>query len=410
MSQVQSSAAPERLHGLDAVRGYALLLGVVFHATMSFLPGVQVWPVKDIHSSPVMGAVFFLSHTFRMTTFFLIAGFFAHLMVEKRGVTAFIKDRLKRIALPMVVFWPFSIGGILIGAAYGAYMATGHVPTHGPPPAPNPPPLAFPLTHLWFLWVLLLLYAFTLTLRWGVRTFDRGGRVLALGDRAVRGVAESRAAPLFLAIPAIAALYAYARWLPWFGVPTPDNSFIPNPPAAIQFALAFGFGWLLHRQPRLLQVWAQRWAMNLGLAVFFLGGMMLWLGLTPVITAPPPGLERLGLAVYYAVGMWALTLAVIGMAMRFLSDHSPARRYIADSSYWVYLIHLPVVMVLQAAVSRLDWPWEAKFAVVLGVGFPLMFASYQLLVRHSFIGAILNGRRAPKPARPVPQLRPETAR
>jgi len=28
-----------------------------------------------------------------------------------------------------------------------------------------------------------------------------------------------------------------------------------------------------------------------------------------------------------------------------------------------------------------------------------MFASYQLMVRHSFIGAVLNGRRAPKPTR-----------
>ena len=34
--------------------------------------------------------------------------------------------------------------------------------------------------------------------------------------------------------------------------------------------------------------------------------------------------------------------------------------------------------------------------IVLGVAFPLMFASYELMVRHSFLGAILNGRRAPR--------------
>jgi glucans biosynthesis protein C len=44
-------------------------------------------------------------------------------------------------------------------------------------------------------------------------------------------------------------------------------------------------------------------------------------------------------------------------------------------------------------VAQLDWPWAVKIAVILGVAFPLMFASYQLLVRHTFIGAILNGRR-----------------
>ena len=29
-----------RLHALDAVRGFALLLGVAFHAALSFMPGM----------------------------------------------------------------------------------------------------------------------------------------------------------------------------------------------------------------------------------------------------------------------------------------------------------------------------------------------------------------------------------
>ncbi|MFI4934795.1 MAG: hypothetical protein ACHP7N_09280 [Caulobacterales bacterium] len=51
------------------------------------------------------------------------------------------------------------------------------------------------------------------------------------------------------------------------------------------------------------------------------------------------------------------------------------------------------------AFSQLDWPWFVKFPAILTIAFPLMFASYQLMVRHSFIGAILNGRRQPRPAR-----------
>jgi peptidoglycan/LPS O-acetylase OafA/YrhL len=402
-------SASERLHGLDAVRGYALLLGVVFHATMSFLPGPQVWMVRDIHSSALLGAVFFVSHTFRMTTFFLIAGFFAHLMVERRGVRAFIKDRLKRIGIPLVVGWPVLFAAIIAASVYGIYVATGHVPAKPPPAPANPPPLAFPLTHLWFLYVLLLLYAFTLIARWFVRLTDRQGRVVALGDRLVRRVMEKRAAALLLALPAAAALYGYDGWLPWFGVPTPDNSLIPNPPAAVEFGLAFGFGWLLNRQPGLLQAWSRRWGVNLAAAIVLTSGLLAWLGFAPVIVPPKPGLERLGLAAGYALSMWCWTLAVIGLALRYLSDPSPVRRYIADSSYWIYLIHLPLIIALQAAVSRQDWPWEAKFAVVLGVGFPLMFATYHLLVRRTFIGAILNGRRAPRPVRTAPatiQLEP----
>jgi len=407
---ISNEAGGERLHGLDAVRGYALLLGVIYHATMAYLPGPQIWPVKDNHESLLLSGLFFVSHTFRMTTFFLIAGFFAHLMVGKRGVAGFIKDRAKRIALPLVAFWPFSISGILVGAAYAVYVATGHVPTKPPPADPHAPFLAFPLTHLWFLYLLLWLYAGALITRWIVMKLDRKGALPRLADGVVRFVIENRTGAVVVALPAFAAFALSPKWLPWFGVTTPDQSLIPNAIALTQFGMAFGFGWLLHRQARLLQVLAERWAMYLGLAVLFTAAQLAWMGVHPMLHPATSDLQRLGLGAYYAMSAWTGTFAIIGLAMRFLAKESPARRYIADSSYWVYLVHLPIVMILQAAVSRLDWPWEAKFAVVLGVGFTLMFASYQFLVRRTWIGAILNGRRAPKRERHAPLIQPETAR
>jgi hypothetical protein len=404
-----SSAAAERLHGLDAVRGYALLLGVVFHATMSFLPGPhQVWPVRDTQASDALAVVFFVSHTFRMTTFFLIAGFFAHLMVAKRGVKGFVRDRLKRIALPMVVGWPILLAGILAASVYAGWVATGHIPTR-PPAAPNPPPLAFPLTHLWFLYVLLWLYSGTLLVRWLVTRSDPRGRLMARLDGLTRFVAGHPLGFLAPALVAAVALNGFSGWLLWFGFPTPDNSLIPNLPAMVEFALAFGLGWMINRQPELLAGLRRRWAPNLAIAVVAIAACLGWIGLQPVVTPQPPGVAKLAYALGYTLGAWSLTYAVIGLALRFLADHSPARRYIADSSYWIYLVHLPLVMALQAAVSQAAWPWEVKFAVILGVGFTLMFASYHLLVRRTVIGAILNGRRIPRaaPAAPAPVTTPE---
>jgi peptidoglycan/LPS O-acetylase OafA/YrhL len=103
---------------------------------------------------------------------------------------------------------------------------------------------------------------------------------------------------------------------------------------------------------------------------------------------------KFAVAVCYALAIWTTTFAAIGLALRFLSNFSPTRRYLADASYWLYLVHLPILMVLQVAVSSLDWPWPIKFATILLVSLPLMLASYQLLVRYSFIGMVLNGRRA----------------
>src|SRR6516165_6415523 len=105
---------PERLHALDAVRGFALLLGIILHATGSFISTpTRFWIIQDTHPSITLGVLFFAIHVFRMTTFFLIAGFFAHMSFHRRGGFGFIKDRLQRIALPLLVGWPILFAAIV---------------------------------------------------------------------------------------------------------------------------------------------------------------------------------------------------------------------------------------------------------------------------------------------------------
>ena len=89
----------------------------------------------------------------------------------------------------------------------------------------------------------------------------------------------------------------------------------------------------------------------------------------------------------------AVLLALIGLALRYLSGHSPTRRYIADASYWVYIIHLPIVLALQVALSQSNLHWAVTFPAILGGSLLLCFLSYHWLVRRSFVGVLLNGRR-----------------
>jgi len=44
-----------RLHALDAVRGFAVLAGVVLHVTMSYLTGFTAWPSLFADQSPDCG-------------------------------------------------------------------------------------------------------------------------------------------------------------------------------------------------------------------------------------------------------------------------------------------------------------------------------------------------------------------
>ena len=157
----------------------ALLLGIVFHATLSFLQvPVKIWLVEDSHRSLALGVLFFATHVFRMTTFFLIAGFFAHMSFHRRGVRAFIGDRLQRIAVPLVVGWPIVFGAIIAVSVWAARAANqGHLPGSPPPSFPTFP--RFPLTHLWFLYVLLEFYAAILILRGALALIDRRGGIRA---------------------------------------------------------------------------------------------------------------------------------------------------------------------------------------------------------------------------------------
>jgi peptidoglycan/LPS O-acetylase OafA/YrhL len=390
----QPDAAPERLHALDAVRGGALLLGIVYHATISFIPTTtRFWIVEDLNRSDTLAVLFFVSHVFRMTTFFLIAGFFAHMSFHRRGPAGFLRDRLIRIAVPLVVAWPFVYAALHALIGWGAMVANGGRPPRLPPFPTFP---GFPLTHLWFLYVLLELYAVTLLLRGAVAALDRSGQLRATVDRVFAAVLRSPLAVLVFAVPIALAFVTDQRWFMWFGVRTPDFSFITNPQAWAAYGTAFGVGWLLHRRIELLQTVQRRWPLNLALAIA-LTVVSLAIATTHLTPAMDWPIKPIG-AACYALASWTATLAVIGLALRFLSDFSATRRYVADASYWLYIVHLPLVVLLQIIVARLGWPWPVKFALILAVSFPIMFASYHWLVRFSVIGTVLNGRRARKAA------------
>jgi glucans biosynthesis protein C len=130
-------------------------------------------------------------------------------------------------------------------------------------------------------------------------------------------------------------------------------------------------------------------------------------GAEPKHAIPPQGVAKLAEASVYAIAGWAWTFAMIGMSLRFLSGFSRIRRYLADASYWMYLVHIPLVVALQAGVSHMPWAAPVKLLFVLGVTLPVLLASYQLLVRNTFVGVILNGRKLGRDEHPAAEEKPE---
>ena len=392
----------ERLHALDAVRGGALLLGIIGHMSMSFWP-IPFWPIRDNDPSSFLLTSFGVAHIFRMSLFFVIAGFFARLLLEKKGPRGFLADRAKRIGLPLLVGWPLLFAAFIAVIIWSA-IRSGALESLQAQPQPALTWSTIPLLHTWFLYVLLWLYVATLAVVGLVRLVDRNGGIARAADGVVRVIVKTHVAPIVLGLP-LFAVFAFAEsWIPWGGIRTPDAGLVPNLAACVGFATAFGFGWLLHRQTELLSVWRRWWPLHLAAAAASTLVCLSYAALSgnPTAIAELSLTDRLVSSAAYPLAIWTWSFGLIGLATAVLTKENKTIRYLADSSYWIYLIHLPVAMVFQLLFANVAWTWFVKFPLMLAVSMALMLLSYQLLVRNTFIGAVLNGKRIPGPRRESP--------
>lgn len=91
----------DRRHDLDALRAFAMLLGIGLHASLSFI-GIP-WTVQDSQQNPMFGIFMASVHGFRMQLFFLLSGFFTMMLFRKRGLTGLLNQRVARILIPFVI-------------------------------------------------------------------------------------------------------------------------------------------------------------------------------------------------------------------------------------------------------------------------------------------------------------------
>jgi glucan biosynthesis protein C len=94
--------------------------------------------------------------------------------------------------------------------------------------------------------------------------------------------------------------------------------------------------------------------------------------------------------------MWFFIYGFLGLFLRYLEKPLPPARYMADASYWMYLVHLPCTIVLPALLSGLPLPTVVKFSAVAGITTLLTVVTYHYWVRATVIGQVLNGRRYPR--------------
>jgi hypothetical protein len=229
--------------------------------------------------------------------------------------------------------------------------------------------------HLWFLWFLCWL-----VVGFGVYAFfaERLGWN-GLPD----GLILSPVRFLWLIPLTMVPQWFMGRLVPVFG---PDTSagLLPMPHVLIYYAIFFGFGALYFDSDDDAGRVGRGWWISLpvGLIVVFPLGLGLSSGVGHLVSSL--------LQVAYA---WTMIFGLMGLFRRLLANESRTIRYLSDSSYWLYLAHLPLIIGAQIWVR--DWPLPAivKFLVVCGATTGILLIAYQILVRYTWLGRLLNGPR-----------------
>ncbi len=231
--------------------------------------------------------------------------------------------------------------------------------------------------HLWFLWFLCWLVA--------------GFAMIAIFGR----LAGLPTPPAWVSNSS----FAYAWLIPLTMIPTalmrgdgmnfgPDTSIglLPVPAVLAYYAIFFGFGAMFYDAGDDGRM-GRRWKITLPICLFVLFPIGIAIG------GQADGLGRAASWFTQSTYVWLMSFGLMGMFLQCSSAESRVMRYLSDSSYWLYLAHLPLVLLVQSWVVDYQVSPFLKFPLVCVVTGGILLISYQFLIRYTPIGTLLNGKR-----------------
>ena len=365
----------ERFHGLDAVRGIAMLLGIVIHASLPYIEGLPkgLWP-SDKNTSNVIAIIFQFIHIWRMPIFFIISGFFANLVITRKSLIIWWKNRFLRLVLPAMIFFPIMSLTIPWIFMYGY---TGNInfffSNEGQP------------HHLWFLYHLFIFVLFSIFIRFFgliIYKFFKQINLIVVVDifntvKSFLGkhIFDSRFPVLMIFVFFIFNLFSGAE-------------LITNPLAS---GLYFLFGYRLYKNNLLFDFIKSNWK------YYLIGGLTVTIIFfildTQVSNFAKEDVRWIPWVILKISSAVLLSFSFIGLAEDKFSNLNPMVRFISDSSYWVYLIHLPLVAFITFFMFKITIFAELKFLIAIILTTAICLVTYKYLVKSTIIGTLLNGKK-----------------
>ena len=415
-----------RYHGLDFLRAAMMLLGIALHAGVMYMPyphendavlilADSLNPFRDIGSYSMMAQrSVFLIHYFRMPAFMLLAGFFAALLVKNRGFGHMAKNRGQRILLPLILFWfilwpmdnfSWALGRAVMSDETGLTslltiiqnnFTWKHFPFLGGKPTHT--------MHLWFIHYLVIFYLVSVPVIYICSKHFTG--LSGFFKRTTDFIFTSRLK--IMIIPSLVMLsYLTLKSGTTFHFEV-SFAFLPSINILLNFIVFFLGGWVMYTRREVVEHFKKNVWFYTPIAVCLLLAM-LWVAEThwhyeKLLGEDENSAELISKKAAYlnlATGIqsacvWFVIFSLIGLTEKFITKSNPVISYFVDSSYWVYLIHRPFCTMFAAILTRWDAPGALKFFAVIVIVSITCVVSYHYLVRNTWIGLLLNGRKKPR--------------
>lgn len=363
----------ERQHYWDVMRAFLMLLGLPYHVAMLYHPGG--WIVEVTQESGALGMLAAFIHLFRMPAFFVVAGYFAALLLARRSPGAWLGSRAFRLGVPLVtslfVLVPLLniLGELTARVPHDAIREWKYqTATSG----------GYWVRHLWFLIVLLYLSA----LMAGAVALWPGLTNWRLGNRWDAALARFTA-PAVLAFACLIGLFEGGAIELFYAAGLNSNVIqqILRVDELITFTPYFMLGAFLQRSPRLLDAFGRPSPTLAGLAVALsvigiLYGEQVW---------PPLGRFT---GVIAAV---ILTQVCISIARASFDRPSRIVKRLVAGSFVIYLFHLPILVGLYVLAKAAGLGPAVGFTAILALTFALSWGVWLIVERVPGLNLLFNG-------------------
>ena len=409
----------ERYHGLDFVRAVAMMLGVVLHTCMLFRDDLHFPMIAGEYRGDAINtfAVKFI-HFFRMQLFMILAGFFAELVFQRKGMNHLAQDRIKRILIPFLmgifIFVPI-IGFLTNFNPSGAYInlfdqmswyekCKSYFLWGLFSDKPAMPKIFF--MHFWFIYFLIFYYI----MHWGFNKLGNKDFIFnnSYLSRSIKFLIKYKWG--FIALSILAFPIHYSLQSPMFW-PSHFNFQINE---MIYYFGFYIFGAYLYKNILLLKALAKHCWFYLFLSlpfVFILNEPTTKHDLMRSVVVDITSWEIANISLWeegiFANGLfkavvvflrcavsWTLCLGFIGLAHRYLSKSNIYVRYLADSAYWVFWIHIIFTIYLGRIGQEVTVGYSlVKAVLVIYLSLFFMYSIYNNCVRYTFLGDYFMGRR-----------------